>query len=281
MDVGIALGVILGFGLIYLGIYLNGGGVSLFLDLPSLLIVLGGTVASTLINFKIDQVIGVAKLLWIALTRRGTSPSEAIRLLVGFAEKARREGLLAMEEEAEQLDDHFLKKGIRLVVDGTDPETVRQIMDIELTFLEERHRLGHQIFEHMGTMAPAFGMLGTLIGLVIMLGHIDEPDRIGPAMAVALITTFYGLILANLVFVPIAGKLRVKTEEEVLLREVMIEGILSIQAGENPHIVEQKLHSFLPPKDRRSVTEERLQARIAARVERPERAERMVASGAR
>lgn len=278
MDFGIALGVILGVGLIYLGIYLNGGGVGMFLNLPSFLIVLGGTVASTLINFKFEQVKGVLRLLWIALTGQGTSPSEAIRLLVGFAEKARREGLLAMEEEAEELEDHFLKKGIRLVVDGTDPETVRQIMDIELTFLEERHRAGHQIFDHMGAMAPAFGMLGTLVGLVIMLGHLDNPDQIGPAMAVALITTFYGLILANLVFIPIAGKLRVKTEEEILLREVMIEGILSIQAGENPHIVEQKLHSFLPPKDRRSVTEERLQARAA---ERAERAERMVTSGAR
>lgn len=279
MDFGIALGVILGVGLIYLGIFLNGGGLGVFLNLPSFLIVLGGTVASTLINFKFEQVKGVLKLLWIALTGQGTSPSEAIRLLVGFAEKARREGLLAMEEEAEELEDHFLKKGIRLVVDGTDPETVRQIMDIELTFLEERHRAGHQIFEHMGAMSPAFGMLGTLIGLVIMLGNLDDPDRIGPAMAVALITTFYGLILANLVFVPIAGKLRVKTEEEILLREVMIEGILSIQAGENPHIVEQKLHSFLPPKDRRSMTEERLQARMAA--EMGERAERMVTSGAR
>lgn len=273
VDFGIAFGTILGVGLIFLGIFLNGGGIGVFIDYPALLIVLGGTIASTLINFKFSQVKSVLRLLWIALSGQGTSPSDAIRLLVGFAEKARREGLLAMEEEAEELEDHFLKKGIRLVVDGTDPETVRQIMDIELTFLEERHRAGHQIFDHMGAMAPAFGMLGTLIGLVIMLGHLDDPDRIGPAMAVALITTFYGLILANLVFIPIAGKLRVKTEEEILLREVMIEGILSIQAGENPHIVEQKLHSFLPPKARRSVAEEREAARAAA--------EGMVTSGAR
>ena len=163
---------------------------------------------------------------------------------------------MALEEEADNLDDAFLQKGIRLVVDGTDPETVRQILDIEVTFLEERHQSGQQVFEFMGQVAPAFGMVGTLVGLIIMLGHLDEPSMIGPAMAVALITTFYGVVLSNLVFLPIAGKLRVKSAEEVLLREMMIEGILSIQAGENPHIVEQKLESFLAPGARRGSRDE-------------------------
>ena len=198
------------------------------------MITLGGTIASTFVYFKPSQVLGVIGLTRVALFSGNQSPRDAIRLLVHFAGKARREGLLALEEEAENLDDPFLKKGIRLVVDGTDPETVRQILDIEVTFLEERHQSGQQIFDHMGAMAPAFGMVGTLIGLIIMLGHMDDPSKIGPAMAVALITTFYGVVLANLVFIPIAGKLRVKSAEEVLLREVMIEGILSIQAGRIP-----------------------------------------------
>ena len=249
------VGVVAGFALVFLGIHLGGGALAAFFDLPSVLIVFGGTFASTLVHFKLSQVAGVVRLLRIALSRRDHSAEEAIRLLVGFAEKARREGLLAMEEEAERLEDPFLRKGMRLVIDGTDPETVRQIMDIELTFLEERHRAGQQIFEHMGAMAPAFGMLGTLIGLIIMLGNLEDPDSIGPAMAVALTTTFYGSILANLVFIPIAGKLRVKSEEEILMREVMIEGILSIQAGENPHVVEQKLEAFLAPHSRSDLDE--------------------------
>lgn len=273
MDLGVIGGIVAGIAMLYIGIFLNGGSLSVFWDIGSLLITLGGTIASTLVHFKPSQVRGVISMARVALFGGTQSPRDAIRVLVHFAGKARREGLLALEEEAERLDDPFLQKGIRLVVDGTDPETVRQILDIEVTFLEERHQSGRQIFEHMGAMAPAFGMAGTLIGLIIMLGNLDNPDAIGPAMAVALITTFYGVVLANLVFIPIAGKLRVKSEEEVLLREVMIEGILSIQAGENPHIVEQKLESFLAPKVRRGIQEGEEEAGTGA--------ERMVATGAR
>lgn len=199
---------------------------------------------------------GAVKVLGVALFRKKPTPQQTIRLLVDLAQKARREGLLALDEEAEELDDYFLRKGLRLVVDGADPETVRQILDIEITFLEERHQSGQRIFDHLGAVAPAFGMVGTVIGLIIMLGNLDNPESIGPAMAVALITTFYGVVLANLIFLPIAGKLRVISDEEVLMREVMIEGILSIQAGENPYIVEQKLESFLAPDQRPSLHQE-------------------------
>lgn len=260
--------------MIYTAIVLSGGTVDLFWDVGSVLIVLGGTIAATLVHFKPSQVAAVFQMAKVALFRANRSPAEAIQLLVHFAAKARREGLLALEEEAENLDDPFLQKGIRLVVDGTDPETVRQILDIEVTFLEERHQNGQQVFEYMGQVSPAFGMAGTLIGLIIMLEHLDEPSKIGPAMAVALITTFYGVLLANLVFVPIAGKLRVKSAEEVLLREVMIEGVLSIQAGENPHIVEQKLESFLAPGSRPSRSRQSGEEATTG-------AERMVATGVR
>lgn len=248
MDVGIIGGIIVGIVLIFTGIAINGGSVVSFVDIASILIVLGGSIAAALVNFKPAQVFSMWHLARVALTTQLRSPQEVIRLMVRFAEKARREGLLAMEDEVERLDDEFLKKGMGLVVDGTDPETVRQILDIELTFLEDRHRLGQQLFDHMGASAPAFGMLGTLIGLIIMLGNLDNPETIGPAMAIALITTFYGVLFANLIFLPVAGKLRLKSDEEILLREMMIEGILSIQAGENPHIVEQKLQSFIAPR---------------------------------
>lgn len=273
VDIGLIGGIVAGIAMMIVAINLSGGAVGAFWDAASILITLGGTVASTLVHFRGEQIGSVLKLLRIALVGRTPSPRETIRLLVHFAAKARREGLLALDDEAESLDDPFLKKGLRLVVDGTDPETVRQILDIEVTFLEERHQSGRRIFEHMGAVAPAFGMVGTLIGLIIMLGRLDDPSSIGPAMAVALITTLYGVVLANLVFIPIAGRLRIKSEEEVLLREVMIEGVLSIQAGENPHIVEQKLESFLAPKWRVSSERDEEPAESGA--------ERMVASGAR
>jgi len=273
VDLGIIGGIVAGLVMMAVAIVQSGGTLVTFLNLSSILITLGGTIASAFVHFRVDEMTGVLRLLRIAMGGRTQSPREVIRMLVNFAGKARREGLLALDDEAENLDDPFLKKGLRLVVDGTDPETVRQILDIEVTFLEERHQSGRRIFEHMGAVAPAFGMVGTLIGLIIMLGQLDEPDTIGPAMAVALITTLYGVVLSNLIFIPIAGRLKVKSEEEVLLRELMIEGVLSIQAGENPHIVEQKLESFLAPKARLS----------SDQVEQPAEAgaERMVASGAR
>lgn len=256
LDIGMLAGLVAGIGLIVAGIVINGGQVGSFLEIGSLMIVAGGTLASAMINFKARQVAGIFQLVRVALFGRQSSPRDVIRMLVRFAETARRDGLLAMEEEAEELEDPFLRKGIRLVVDGADPETVRQILDIELAFLEERHRSGQQLFEYMGAMAPAFGMLGTVIGLIIMLGNLDDPETIGPAMAVALITTLYGVIFANLIFLPIAGRLRVKSEEEIVIKEMMIEGILSIQAGENPYIVEQKLESFLAPAARLEIDEQ-------------------------
>lgn len=256
MDLGIIAGIAAGITLILTGIAVNSGSVAAFWDWAAILIVVGGTFASAFVHFRTSQMFGAVKVLGVALFRKKPTPQQTIRLLVDLAQKARREGLLALDEEAEELDDYFLRKGLRLVVDGADPETVRQILDIEITFLEERHQSGQQIFDHLGAVAPAFGMVGTVIGLIIMLGNLDNPESIGPAMAVALITTFYGVVLANLIFLPIAGKLRVISDEEVLMREVMIEGILSIQAGENPYIVEQKLESFLAPDQRPSLHQE-------------------------
>ncbi len=203
---------------------------------------MGGTFAAIMINFSMGQVLSVfPPLLRVAFSQKATNNLGVIETLVEFAETSRREGLLALEEKAMALNEPFLEKGIQLVVDGTDAELVRSILEIELAFLEERHRLGQRIFEQMGgALAPAFGMIGTLIGLIAMLGDLDDPDQIGMGMAVALITTLYGgAVAANLVFIPVAGKLRLKSDEEILIKQVMIEGILSIQAGENPRIVEE------------------------------------------
>jgi len=252
VDIATIVGIIFGIVLL-LGSILIEGSLSAFWSVSSLMIVLGGTLASTLINFPLNQVVGTMKIIRIAFRNHTTEPGEIIGTLVAFAEKARREGLLALEAEAEVIDESFLKKGIQLIVDGTDPELVRSILDTELIFVEERHKQGALIFENMGASAPAFGMIGTLIGLILMLRNLEDPSTIGPGMAIALITTFYGSLFANLIFLPIAGKLKIRSSEEILNKELMLEGILSIQAGENPRIVAEKMKSFLDPIARRKL----------------------------
>jgi chemotaxis protein MotA len=249
MDIGTIIGIVSGVGLIVIALS-NTGSPSTYWDPASLMITIGGTMAGTLINYPIDQIVGVLKVVRNVFQRRLPLPEAMIERLVYFTEKARREGILALEDEVEALDDDFLKKGLQLVVDGSDPELVRNILETELAFIEERHKGGQGIFITMGTLAPAFGMIGTLIGLISMLKHLDNPSIIGPSMAVALITTFYGALFANLICIPVAGKLSVRSAQEILLKELVIEGVLSLQAGENPRLVEEKLKAFLPPKAR-------------------------------
>jgi chemotaxis protein MotA len=249
MDLATLLGIIIGMTLLIVSIVMEGD-ISLFWSFSSVLIVFGGTFASIMINFSMSQVLSVFPLLKVAFSKKSHDNTGMIDILVDFAETSRREGLLALEEKAQAIDEPFLQKGIQLVVDGTDAELVRNILEIELIFLEERHRLGQKIFEQMGALSPAYGMIGTLIGLIAMLGAMDNPDQIGMGMAVALITTLYGSVASNLIFLPLAGKLGIKSDEEILLKQVMIEGILSIQAGENPRIVEEKLKAFLSPAER-------------------------------
>ncbi len=171
--------------------------------------------------------------------------------MVEYANIARREGLLSLEEKLEELEEPFLSKGIRLIIDGFPQETVKNILAIELEYMEQRHGTGKGILDAMGNFAPAFGMIGTLIGLVAMLQTLDDPSQIGGGMATALLTTFYGALFANLFFIPLAGKLDTRNREETLLREIMIEGLLSIQAGDRPQLVAEKLKSFVAPDIRR------------------------------
>lgn len=241
-------------GILVIGNALNAGGsIMAFWDWPSVQITIGGTIFATMINYPMSHLAGLGAVIKNAFISRSINPSGVISTLVSFAEKARREGLLALEDDASKLKDPFLQKGLGLVVDGTDPELVRNILETELAFLEDRHKAGASLLEVMGTFAPAFGLIGTVIGLIQMLKQLKDPSAIGAGMATALITTFYGAILANFILLPIAGKLKIKSAEEILLKEVMIEGILSIQAGDNPRIVEEKLKAFLSPKTRKSL----------------------------
>lgn len=234
---------------------LLGGSLGAFIDIPSVMIVVGGTIAATLVAYPLPKVKEIIKLTQKAFKDRGSNPNEVIESMIELANKARKEGLLALEESSSGIDDDFIKKGVMLVVDGTDPDLVRTLLETELDFLEERHKSGQGLFETMGSFAPAFGMVGTLIGLINMLKKLDDPSAIGPAMSVALLTTLYGSFLANMIFIPIANKLKVKSREETLEREIIVEGLLSIQAGENPRIIEEKLKAFLPPSMRKELQE--------------------------
>jgi len=246
VDLTTLLGVASGLGLVLMAI-LQGGGIATFINIPSMMITIGGTIGATLINFPMPKVIGVMKVVKKAIFHKETPPEKTIQTLVEFARIARREGVLALEERLSGTDDPFFRKGVQLAVDGTPPETIREILTIDLESLQERHKIGQGIFTAMGTYAPAFGMIGTLIGLIQMLRSLDDPSKIGSGMATALITTFYGALMANLLFLPIAGKLKVRSEEEVFTKQLIMEGIIAIQSGDNPRVVEDKLNSFLAP----------------------------------
>lgn len=251
MDIASVIGLVAGLAVMVYGMILSTkGNLRPYWDIASVFITIGGSMFATMMSFPMSQFKNVMQMTKLAFREPQHDANAVIRLLVGFAERARREGLLALEAEANQLQDPFLQKGIQLVVDGTDPELVRGIMEIEMSFIEERHKQGQAFFFTWGSMAPAFGMIGTLIGLCAMLLNLSDASALGPGMSAALITTFYGSVLANMIMNPIATKLGVRSSEEIMLKEVMVEGILSIQAGENPRIVEEKLKAFLAPKQR-------------------------------
>lgn len=254
MDIATLIGIVAGFGLIIVSIVL-GGSPGLFINIPSTLIVVGGTLAATLINYPLGDVLGVVSTLRNAFFHKATEPSELIKNIVEFANIARREGILALEAHAGNVDDEFLQKSVQLAIDGTAPELIKDVLTTELAFMEDRHSMGQSILNAAGAFAPAYGMIGTLIGLVQMLATLDDPSTIGGSMAVALLTTLYGAVIANVVCLPCAGKLKVRTARELLAKEIVIEGILSIQSGENPRVVEQKLKAFISPAEREAMGE--------------------------
>lgn len=249
MDIATVLGVISAFGLVVVAIFM-GSGLKVFIDIPSVMIVVGGTLGATMINYPLKEVVGVMRVAKHAIMTKNIAVSDLIKRFIQFAQKSRKEGILALDGELKNVKDDFLKKGIQLSIDGLEPQEIRDILDTEVDFIRNRHQLGAEIFTTMATFAPALGMIGTLIGLVQMLQNMDDPNKIGPAMAVALLTTFYGSLLANLVCMPIAGKLKTRSREEMLTKELTIQGVISLSNGDNPRILEQKLLAFIPPNQR-------------------------------
>lgn len=249
MDIATLVGIISGT-LLIIGSIAAGGGLMVFFNVPAILITAGGTFAATLINFPLSKVLGLFSVVKKTLLYKLPSATADIERMVKLARTARSEGLLALENQLDEMKDPFLQKGVQLVVDGTEPEVLREVMTIELEQLELRHSVGKSILNSMGAAAPAFGMIGTLIGLVQMLRNLSDPSGIGQGMATALLTTFYGSLMANLIFIPLAGKLGMRSKQEVASKQLIIEGIAAIQAGLNPRLVEEKLKSFLAPKMR-------------------------------
>ena len=252
LDIASLVGIIVGVVMVILGIMTSGGinTIGNFLDVPSFFITFGGSLSAVLTAGKIADFTGGLQSIKLAFQEKVLDPGQVIHSIIDLSNIARKEGLLALEEAASGIEDEFLKKGIMLVVDGTDPDLVRGILETDLTCVEDRHKKTISFWEKWGEMGPAWGMIGTLIGLINMLKLLDDPSSIGPNMAVALITTMYGSLLANWISIPIATKLRANNRKEIAVKEIVCEGILSIQAGENPRVIEEKLKSFLAPADR-------------------------------
>lgn len=252
MDLATILGVFIAFALMIWAI-VSGGSPQAFVDLPSMLIVIGGAFGASMVAIPAAKLKQITKVLGKALKHKEQSPDKLIADLVSYAEIARRDGILSLESTCREIDDPFIVRGIQMAVDGTDPELIEQIMTTELDNLMERHESGQALFNTLGKYAPAFGMIGTLIGLVQMLGNLSSPDDIGSGMATALITTFYGAVLANLVYIPLAGKLGLRSKREIFLREMVVEGVLGIVRGESPTAVREKMQTFVSEKNRQDV----------------------------
>lgn len=245
MDIATIIGVLAGLGLIG-GSIMVGGSLGGFVDVPGLLIVGGGTTAAMLVCFPFATVKNSVMIAMKAIKVKPHNPVKTIKQMVEISKKVRKEGPLSLQTF--KSPDRFLSKAVAMMVDGMDYGAIRSILSNEISKIRERHQIGQAVFEQLGLLAPAFGMIGTLIGLVQMLKKLSDPSSIGPAMAVALLTTFYGAVFANLVAVPIAKKLELRSNEETIGLEIVMEGVVSIVKKENPAVVQSKLNAFLTPK---------------------------------
>jgi chemotaxis protein MotA len=253
MDLATIIGFVVAWAAFFGSVLLEGGDLKAFANPSAIILVFGGTFGATMMSFPLDEIKQMPAIIKHAFQGGHGNAAETIVKLVSFAERARREGLLALEEEARDITDEFLKKGVQLAVDGTDPELVRVIMQTEIAYLEERHNSGANVFLTMGGFSPTLGVIGTVAGLVHMLANLADPSSMGPSIASAFIATLYGVSSANLIFLPLGNKLKHASQGELLMREIMMEGILAIQAGDNPRVVEEKLKAFLSPKERKHV----------------------------
>ena len=243
MDLATLVGFILAVGII-LAAMIMGGGIGPFIDVPSMLVVGGGTMGAVMMNFTLGQFLGAVKVALKALMFKIDKPEELIDMVVEMANEARTGGLLALE--GKDPENPFLAKGIQMMVDGHEPPVVRQTLKAEMNQASERHEAGVTIFTTIGDMAPAMGMIGTLVGLVLMLGNMSDPASIGPSMAVALLTTLYGALIANVFAIPLAGKLSLRKDEEVMIKSMIIDAVAGIQEGRNPRVIEELLRTYQP-----------------------------------
>jgi chemotaxis protein MotA len=251
MDLATILGLVLGFVIIGVAMVMDGGSpAELFAHPQAILLTVGGALTATMVSYSMKSLSSIPKWFMLAFMNKKPDFKTAIELLSKMADKARREGLLSLEEESKKLTDPFLKKGIMLVVDGVDPSQVRAILEIDIHHMRERHEKGINFFSASGGYGPTLGIIGTVMGLISVLQELDNPGTLGKSIAAAFLATLWGILSANIIWLPLAGKLRTLSEEEVAFREMNLEGILSLQAGENPRIVREKLSAFLAPKER-------------------------------
>jgi chemotaxis protein MotA len=244
MDIATILGILSGCGVILWAMAL-GGSLLIFWDVPSVAITVGGMLASTFIQFSLPQCLSIFAVVKKTFVTKIPTPAELTKSMVEYATINRRDGALALEQEIGKLRDSFFAKALQLIVDGQSPDDIRDFLSMEIQYMQDRHSVGKKILEYMGGAAPAFGMVGTLIGLVQMLTNLSSPDQIGAGMAVALITTFYGAVMANLIFLPLAGKLGLYSKAETTSKEMIVEGICAIAKGDNPTVVREKLQVFV------------------------------------
>ena len=261
VDTMTILGIAVGISLVFTGIMIQGSGLTAFWSLSSLLITIGGSFGAVMVNFQLKQIKLVIQITRQVFVEKVEDISLLISRFVYLAQKARREGLLVLEDELEELDDTFFRNGLQMVIDGFEPGAIRDILETEIDALQFRHELGQNLYKTWGALAPAFGMLGTLIGLIIMLSNLQDPAAIGPGMALALLTTFYGVLFANLVLLPFAGKLTLFSVQEVRRKEAIVEGLLALQSGINPRLLQEQLKAYLSPAERQALDEAEKQQR--------------------
>jgi chemotaxis protein MotA len=252
MDIATIIGILFGFIVITTAI-LAGGGWQMFIHLPSMAITIGGMLCATLIHFSLPQFLGIFAVVKKTIVTKIPSASELVQNMVNFAAINRRDGALALEQEIPKINDMFFIKGLQMLVDGQESDTIKDLMSLEIQYLQERHSTGKKILEFMGAAAPAFGMIGTLIGLVQMLRSLESPESIGSGMAVALLTTFYGALTANLIFIPLAGKLGIYSKAETISMEMIVEGVCAIAQGDNPTTIREKMQAFVSQNRREEV----------------------------
>jgi len=267
MDIATFSGIIVFFGFVLAAIYMGGGGLSgfrPFINMEAFLVVIGGTFCAVLVNYPLSAVIKLGNVLKQVLTSKGEDTSQLVSTFVTLSQKAKREGFLALEADVKNVDNDFLKRGVQLVIDGADHEFIRNMLETELDFIRERHKVGREIFNALGTYSPAFGIIGTVLGMIMMLSSIEDVAQVPKRMAVALAAAFYGMGFGYWLFLPMAGKLKHRSEEELFVKEIIIRGVLLLQSGSTPSVIEANLKAYLEPSKRLTVKKESKPAEAAA-----------------